>query len=489
MIINMVIAIYTSRVVLDVLGVDDYGIYNVVGGFVAMLAIITSSLTSAATRFITVGIGEGNSEKLGRIYSMLILIFGVISFLILLFGEIFGIFFLDEYLIIPENRLNSAHIVFHCSVLAFITNLLSIPNTAIITAHEKMDFLAFISICQSFLKLLIVLLLYYYPYDRLIVYAILLLVVEILVRILYGVYCTLHFRESRFKFVWDVLLLKRIFGYSIWASVGSSSSIIKSQGVNVLINMFFGVAMNAARGISMQIFSLINQFSRSVGMAISPQIMKSFARGERSRAFNLTLLQGKAQGIMILFIALPILLETDYILELWLKEVPVYASIFTKWVVILVFAQTLQNTHTPVFLANGNIMLLEIIAGGLMMLNLPISYCFLKLGYPPYVTVQIGIVIEIICTIIIFSYLKHLISFPMEKFFKDVYIPLIIVSWCVYIILFYIRKYMEPCFLRLLLVITISVFSTLLFSYLIVFSRHERNIVLHLCRRVIIKKD
>jgi len=489
MLVNILIGIYTSRAILDALGVDDYGIYNVVGGFVGLTSVFTSSLTSAATRFITVSLGRDDREELQITYSSIFFIFLFISFIILIVGEIFGIFFLENYLVIPPSRLSSAQFVFHCSLFVFIVNFLSVPNTAIVTAHEKMDFFAVISVGQSMAKLMIAFSLYMSESDRLILFAALMVAVDVVVRSVYGLYCSSNFPETKLTLKFTPSVLKDIFGYSVWATIGSSSAILKEQGVNVLINLFCGVAMNAARGVSMQVSNMINQFSRSIGMAISPQIMKSFASGNRKRAINLTLFQGKAQGTLLLFLIMPILLETPFLLGLWLKDVPNYAVTFTRWALILCFVRTLENTHTPLFLANGKIKFLEITAGGVMLLNIPLSFLFLKMGYPPVVTMEIGVVIEILCTVIAFGYLRYSVAFPMWRFFKETYFPLVLAGITSAVSTYYLLRNHDDGFIRFICSCAISLILTALISYLIVLSKSEREIVRGYIKKTVSKRE
>lgn len=485
MLVNLLIGLYTSRAILDVLGIEDYGIYNVVAGFVSMASVFTNSTASAARRFITVELGRGDKDNLKKTYSTLLVIIGIISILILLLGELFGSFFLDDFLVIPESRLESAHIVYHCSLIIFIVNFLTVPNNAIITAHERMNFFAVISIGQSLAKLAIVLLLYVAAGDKLAIYAVCLVIIDILVRLIYGLYCTHNFQESRFVRSFDHEIFRRIFSYSIWASVGSGSAILKEQGINVLINLFFGVTMNAARGVSIQVQNIVNLFSTNIGTAISPQIMKSFAKGQKQRAVNLTIIQGKVQGILIILLSMPLILDTHYLLNLWLKVVPDYAVIFTQWALILVMARTIQNTHTPIFLANGNIKFLEIVAGGIMLLNLPLSYLFLSIGYPAVITMIIGTIIEIICTFIIYFYLHYLISFPVVRFFREVFFPILLVGFFSFGVIYKIISFFSEESLSRFMMILFSSFALVgSLSYYIILNKRERQYALELLHNI-----
>lgn len=477
--ISLFISLYTSRIILKTLGVEDYGIYNIVGGFVSMLAIFTSSITNAANRFITFELGKGNKIILKKTFSTIVTILFLIAIIIFIVGEIIGLFFLEKILVIPETRINAALFVFHFSLLAFSINLISIPYTATVIAHEKMKFFAFISIFESIAKLIIVYLLYISPFDRLKTYAVLLVTIGLIIRIVYGIYCNRNFAETRVSFYIDKTIFKEIFSYSFWVTIGSSSSILKEQGINIIINIFFGVTMNTARGISMQVYNAVNQFSNNIGTAINPQITKSYASGDLSHSINLTLALMKAQGIMLMLISIPLLLEMNYVLTLWLGNVPYYTVTFSRWALILCYARTLENTHGALYLATGKVRNLQIIGGGILLLNLPISYLFLMWGYEPVSTMIIGTSIELITLIVAFVYLKQIVSFPLIRLFKEALFPIgvtIIFSFILPItVKFYIPQ--EGIF-RLILVTFISLLSSVFFSFLIILNKREKSFII-----------
>lgn len=479
MIVSLLIGLYVSRVVLDALGVKDYGIYNIVGGFVSMLAVFTTSITGAANRFITFELGKGDTVALKKTFSTIVTLLVLIAIAIFIVGELIGLFFIDRILVIPPERMDAAYFVFHLSLLAFGINLVSVPYTALVTAHERMNFFALVSIFESVAKLVIVYLLYISPFDRLESYAVLLVAVGIIVRIVYGVYCNHHFAETHFSFKIDHGVFKNIFSYSFWVTIGGSSGILKEQGVNVIINMFFGVAMNAARGVSMQVSNAVNQFSNNIGIAISPQITKSYAAGDIKHSINLTIMLMKAQGIMLLLISLPLILEMDYVLKLWLGNVPYYAVTFSQWALILCYARTLENAHGALYLATGKVRNLQIVGGGLILLNLPLSYLFLMWGYEPVTTMMIGTVLELVTMFIAFSYLRQIVGFPMRRLLREALFPLALtITLSLLPPLAVIYQMPNESFVRFVVVVLVSSLSTALFSYLIVLNSKEKNFVL-----------
>lgn len=489
LIVSLFVGLYVSRVVLDALGIKDFGIYNIVGGFVSMLAIFTGSITSAANRFITFELGRGDTEVLKKTFSTIITLLVLMAMTVFVAGEFIGMFFIDRILVIPPDRMEAAYFVFHLSLLAFGINLVSVPYMAAVTAHEKMNFFALVSIFESVAKLVIVYLLYLSPFDRLKSYAVLLVVVGGIIRIVYGIYCNRHFPETHFSFQIDRGVFKNIFSYSFWVTIGASSGILKEQGVNVIINMFYGVVMNASRGISMQVSGAINQFSNNIATAIQPQITKSYAVGDLNRSIDLTLILMKAQGIMLLLISLPLFLEMDYVLKLWLGDVPYYAVTFTRWSLILCYVRTLESAHGALYLATGKVRNLQIVGGGLMLLTLPFSYFFLKWGYEPVTTMMIGTVLEVVTMFVAFGYLRQIVGFPLRRLFCEALLPLVLtISLSLVPPLTVKYQIPEECLDRFVVVTLASALSTALFSYLIILNKKEKSFIVVTIKNKLINK-
>lgn len=324
----MLVTLYTSRVVLNTLGVTDYGIYNVVGGVVMMFSVISGSLSSSISRFITYELGHGDFEKLKRIFSTSVNIQIGISILILVLAELFGVWFLNAKMNIPAERLSAANWVLQCSLLSFIINLISVPYNACIIAHERMSAFAYISILEAVLKLAVVYMLLVSPYDKLATYAILLVVVALIIRMAYSLYCRRHFEESRYKFVYDKPLVKEMTGFAGWSFFGNGAYMLNVQGVDMLINIFFGVTLNAARGVATQVQNAVMQFVNNFTVAVNPQITKSYAAGEMEYMYKLVCRGARFAYFLLLLFVVPIVCEADYILRLWLKLVPEYAPTF-----------------------------------------------------------------------------------------------------------------------------------------------------------------
>lgn len=353
MLFLMAVSLYTSRVVLNALGVEDFGIYNVVGGVVAMFSVLSGSLSAAISRFITYELGKGNQENLNKIFSSAVTIQLILSGIIILLAETIGMWFLNAKMNIPEVRMEAANWVFQFSILTFAINLISIPYNASIIAHEKMSAFAYISILEAVGKLTIAYLITIAPIDKLIFYAILMCVVALVVRFTYGNYCKRHFSECTYHFVWDKQLLKQMFGFAGWNFIGASSAVLRDQGGNVVINLFCGPAVNAARGIASQVNNAVNQFVVNFMTALNPQITKSYAAGNKEYMMTLIFQGARLSFYMLLLLSLPILVNTHYILVLWLKIVPEHAVFFVQLILIFALSESISQPLITAMLATG----------------------------------------------------------------------------------------------------------------------------------------
>ena len=389
----MLVTLYTSRVVLNTLGVTDYGIYNVVGGVVAMFSVISGSLSSSISRFITYEIGHGDFEKLKRIFSASVNIQIGISLVILVLAELFGVWFLNTKMNIPAERLSAANWVLQCSLLSFIINLISVPYNACIIAHERMSAFAYISILEAVLKLAVVYMLLISPYDKLVTYAILLVLVSLIVRLTYSQYCKRHFEESRYKFVYDKPLVKEMTSFAGWSFFGNGAYMLNVQGVDMLINIFFGVTLNAARGVATQVQNAVMQFVNNFTVAVNPQITKSYAAGEMSYMYRLVCRGARFSYFLLLIFVVPLVCEADYVLRLWLKIVPEHAPAFLRLSLFGTLMTLLGNSMLTAVSATGNIKRYQLWITLVGCLVFPLTWVAFELGVPPEATYVIYIVI------------------------------------------------------------------------------------------------
>lgn len=477
MIFIMLVSLYTSRVVLHTLGVVDYGIYNVVGGVVAMFGVISGSLSAAVTRFLNFEIGKGNIANLPRVFSVSVTIHILLAIVVIILAELIGLWFIYNKMTIPIERINAAVIVFHFSVLTFCVNLISIPYNACIIAHENMNVFAYISIVEVVLKLLIVYVLTLLPYDKLALYGILVFSVAVLIRCIYQIYCTRHYYESRYKFVLDKQLAKKIFGFTSWNVIGSTSVILSDHGINILLNIFCNPIVNAARGIAMQVNTAINSFASNFVMALNPQITQSFGAEDFKRYKSLIFNGSRIACSLLTVISIPFIVYTDYVLDIWLVNVPEHAVAFVRLILFLSISESLSHTLTTGLLSTGKIKVLQILIGGMRMLNFPISYIVLYLYNIPEWTIIIAIIISQINIAIRLKLLKKYIQFRYREFYVDI---LLSQSICIMIPLiagFYLHSVLQENFIIFILVSMSIVVISLLSLFIINCNKDEKFLI------------
>ena len=430
MVFLMIINLYTSRVILNALGVDDYGIYNVVGGFVSMFAVVSGSMSNAISRYITFELGKGDYNKTKIIFSTSVNILILTSFIIILIAETVGLWFLNSKMVIPAERLVAANWTFQLAVATFCFNLISVPYNADIIAHERMTAFAYISIVEAIFKLLVAYFVFYLIVDKLIIYALLLFFVSVFLRIIYGVYCVRNFEEANYHLVLDKTIFKEMVGFAGWSFIGSTAGILRDQGGNVLLNLFCGPIVNAARGISIQVSSAVNAFAMNFMTAINPQIIKSYAQGKQDYMVSLVNQSARFSYYLLLIISLPIIFGINSLLNIWLGLVPDYTPIFVQLSLVLVISDSLANPFITVMLATGKIKKYQIVAGSINLLNLPFSYLFLKIGFSPEIVFVIAITISQVLIFVRILLLKPYINISVTSFIKDVYINVSIVTLC-----------------------------------------------------------
>lgn len=471
----MGISLFTSRVVLDCLGEDDYGIYNVVGGIVAMFAFIQNSLIIAIQRFLTFELGAGNKERLQKVFSTSVNIQCIIAIIILVLSETVGLWFLNTQMSIPEGRLQAANYVLHCSVIATMVGVITVPYNAAIIAHEHMDVFAYFSILEAILKLTIAYLLYISVFDRLRIYAVLILLVSILMQLIYSYYCRRKFEEAHFCFGIDKKLFKEMASFAGWSFVGNTSSMLNSHGVNMLINVFFGVKVNAARAIAIQVESATQQFVNGFTTAINPQITKSYASKDFDYLYLLICRGSKFSFFIMLFMAVPIIVESDTILSLWLKEVPAYTSIFLKLVVLYTLITSLANSMVTGILATGNIKRYQIEMNIVSILIFPFSWIAYDLGAPAYMTYIIANIIVFFTTFIRLKELRRLMNFPVKTYLSQYMTVMFIVCILAFLAPLTVQCFMSPSILRFFLICMLSVIWTMTCIYIVGLKRNERK--------------
>ena len=479
MLLMMFIGLYTSRIILDKLGEVNFGIYNVVGGFVSMFTVISGAMTTATQRFLSFEIGKGKNGDVEGIFSTMLLIHIFLGIIILFAGETLGLWFLNEYMNFPSNRYEAANWVFQFSLMVFILSVINVPYTGVLIAYEKMSTFAYFSIIDVVLKLAICYLITIIPFDRLIVYAALMALIQLVLILAYYFYCRKNFSKCRFSFRFNRSYGKEVASFVSWNLIGSLAGVAKEQGINVVLNIFFGPAVNAARGIAYQVLTKINGFVSNFQMAMNPQIIKDYAAGDKEAMYKLVFRGAKFSYLLLLTLSLPVMIEAPFILDIWLKEVPNYTSIFLRLIIAIALLNTLSNPLIISMHASGKVRDYQIVVGSISLLTLPIVYWAFRNGAAPYYAMVIALVVEFACHIARLYMLKRSIDFPLFRYLKQVTIIVLlitVISAVPPIITYYV---IDNGVLRFFLVCIISVISTLSIGFFIGFNAHERTKIMN----------
>ncbi len=438
----MVISIFTSRIILDALGIDDYGIYNAVGGFVAMFSMLRGTLVNATQRFIAFELGKP-VPKITEVFSSAVSVHFLISFVIFILLETVGLWFLNCKMNIAPERMTAANWVFQCSVLTFCINIISIPYNATIIAYEKMSAFAYISVFEVIAKLGCVYALYVIAFDTLIVYAIFMMLIAIVLCLIYGIYCHHHFPLCRYNFTFSKPLVRNMLSFSGWNFIGSIAANLNGHGINILTNLFFGVALNAARGVASQIDNAINTFVNNFLMAITPQITKSYAAKDFTYINRIIIVGTKYSFFLLFMISLPVCLNAEYLLGVWLKEVPEFAATFVRLGILYSLCQTLSQFLYRTMLASGNIKKYQIVVGGLSILAFPAAYIFFYVGLPATWGYWSTIIFSGVCFVARLWLLHDILpDFSTKRFCTDALLPISCSIVPVILITYYIHCWM-----------------------------------------------
>ncbi|MES2545928.1 MAG: MATE family efflux transporter [Bacteroidota bacterium] len=475
MLLTMFVTLYTVRVVLNVLGINDYGLYNVVGGIVIMFSFLSSTMSAASQRFFSFELGKNDLQQFKRTFGLMIIIYGFIALIVLLLAETIGLWFLNNEMLIPPNRLAAANWVFQFSILSFLVTIMTIPYNAAIVAHENMKVYAYVSIVEVVLKLIFVFVLVKVLFDKLILYSILVFVTSCITSFLYSFICRRKYSECEFQFYWNRPLFNTLISYSGWNLFGATATVLNNQGINILLNVFFGPVINGARAIAYQIGSTINQFVFNFQTAINPQITKYYASGDKKKMKELVFQSCKLSFFLLFLISMPVLLETHFILGLWLKKVPEYVVNFTCLIIIGALIDSLSYPLMTAAQATGKIKQYQAIVGGTMLLNLPISYCFLKYGFVAEITMYVAIAISIICLFLRLYMLKSMIELSIINFIKTVLIKILIIIFLSMAVPLLIVFLNNESMLRFILVIGLGLVTSLTCIFIFGLSRDEKK--------------
>ena len=485
MFLMMLVGLYTSRVNLAALGVDNFGVYNVVGGFVAMFSIISTSLSGAISRFITYELGRGGGDKLKTMFSTSVNIMAGLSLLIVIIAELLGPWFIDTQLDIPADREIAAQWVFQFSILNFVVGLISVPYNAAIVAHERMSAFAYISIFEALGKLAVALLIPYSPIDKLIFYAGLLCTMSLIIRFIYGYYCKRHFAECTYTFTFDKSIFKQMSGFAGWNFFNSTAYIFNNQGVNMLLNMFFGVAVNAARGIAVSVDNIVNQFVGNFMTAINPQITKSYASGDFGRMHKLVCRGAKFSYYCMFLLALPIILGAEQILNLWLVDVPKYTVQFVQLILLTSLCDCIGRTGYTACMATGRLKKYSLVITSVAILEFPLVWVAFSLGATPLYAYYIYVFVKIAALIARMFLMEEMIHLKATMYVTLVFLPIILTTLIALVVPLLLNLVMEPSLIRLVVVSVVSVLSVGLSALYLGMTVSERQVILNSVRTVI----
>lgn len=487
MLLMMFVTLFTSRVVLDKLGVTDYGIYNVVGGVVAMLGFLNSSMSNAVQRYLSFEIGKNNDEGVNRIFNVSLLAHAGIAAFVFVVLEIAGVWYLNTHMNIPTDRMDAANWVLQCSIFTTLFTIVQVPYNAIIISKEQMGIYAYISILEVILKLLVVYMLAIGTFDKLKLYSILIMIVTIGIMMVYRFYCASKYSEAKFRFVKDWNLLQQIVSFASWNMLGELAWVFTGQGVNIILNSFFGPIVNAARGLAEQVNGAVNRFVANFQTAVNPQLIKNYASNQLEEMKRLLYRSTRFSYYLLLALSLPIILKMDFILHLWLKDVPDYTTGFCQLVLVCSLVSTLSNLLAQVARAYGKIRNYQIVVSVILFMNFPLSYIVLKMGYSPLSTMCVNIGVQGALLFIRLRLTNRMIQMTYANFIKNVLFPVITVTAAALIIPLAIYFMLDNSPISFVIVCLVSFVSVCLSAYGLGMNVNERKYILTTLSKLINK--
>ncbi|MBD0778098.1 polysaccharide biosynthesis protein [Maribacter sp. ANRC-HE7] len=475
MLLMMGVAFFMTRILLKELGVEDFGIYNIVGGVVAMFTSLRGSFASATQRFLNFEMGRKNEEGLNRIFNKSIIIHLILALLLLILAETVGLWFVNNKLVINPERLSSANLVYQFSILTSLVTLLTIPFDAVIIANEKMDVYAYLSILDVLLKIGVILVLSYSVVNNpLVLYSFLVLLVSLIIRFLSSWYCKRNFRECKFKLFWDPKLFKEMGSFAGWNFLGNSAFVLTNEGTNILLNIFGGTPINAARAVAYQVRNVSTQVTSTMMMAINPQIIKQYAEKKYKPVMDLIFFSSKISFFLLFAITLPVLVYADIILKLWLEIIPEHTLIFVRLILVFVLIRVFHGPLDTLFKATGKIKKYQLIDSGILLLNLPLSYFLLKLGLEFSVVFNVMIVVEIINLICLLLLANKVANFDIKSYFTNVILPCVLVVLSTIPLVYYLLTLSNSLSTTIISILIIVIFIVFLF-WGIGLNKSERN--------------
>jgi O-antigen/teichoic acid export membrane protein len=481
----MLVSLYTVRIVLNTLGTTDYGIYNVVGGIVTMFSFLSGTMGSASQRFFAFELGKKDYVRLKQIFGLTFLIYIGIAILILLLAETIGLWFLNTQMNIPLGRMEVANWVYQFSVFSFIMTVITIPYNASIIAHENMKMYAYVGIIEVILKLIVAYMLGQFLFDKLKLYAVLTFFTTLIITFIYYTYCKKRYKECSFNFYLDYSdrkLIGSLILYSGWNIIGSIAMILKNQGINILLNIFYGPVVNTARAISSQIYGVLVQFVTNLYSSSKPQITKYYAQSDMESMWKLVFSSTKFSYFLFMIMSIPFFFEIEFILKLWLNNIPQYTPWITRLILIGFMLEALSNQLITTLQAANKLKEFQLYSVSILLLNLPISFILLKIGASPYIPFVISIIITIIYMIPQVIITKKEVNLPTKLYLKEI-LKLLLVTLLSVIAPYFLYKIMDSGIIRLITVVIISLFSSIIFIWNIGLDSQEKIVITNFSKK------
>lgn len=475
------VTLYTSRVILEQLGVSDFGIYSIVGGLVSLIGFFNSAMSSATQRYLSFDIGLGDFKRLKKTFSTTLTIHIGIALIAFILAETVGLWYINNKMVFPPDRMYAVNIVYQFSVLTFLLNIIQVPYNSLILARERMSVYAYVSVLEAILKLIIVYLLVFGE-DKLILFSVLTFVVAFIIRIIYQVYCRRNFKESKYSFVYDKLYLRELLSYSGWNLFGNFAAVSKGQGVNMILNLFYGTLINAAYGIANQAQAAVLLFVNNFQLAINPSLIKNYAKGNINKSLDLMFKSSKFSFYLTLILVLPVIFETKGLLFLWLGDrTPNYTALFVQLGLISVLIDSISGSLMMMVQASGRIKAYQIIVGGLIFLNLPLAYLAILFFNRPELAYYVSIIISILALCFRLVFVRNIVNMNITSFVKEVISYIFFVSLSCFLIAYTIKKYLFSMNMDIISIL-LRCFIYLIFTVILIFiagiNNNERRFML-----------
>lgn len=475
MILVMGGTLFTVRIILNALGIIDYGVYNVVGGIAVLFTFLSNTMAHASQRFFSYELGRDDVRNVKSIFGVNMTIYALISIVVLLLAETIGLWFLNAKMVIPPERIEAASWIYQFSILSFIASMFSTPYRAVILAREKMSVFAYISIVEVLVKLIVAYMMIVITFDKLKFYAISQFVITMCISLIYIYVCAKRYEECQFVFKWDKKRLAEIMSYTGWSFYGHASMSLRSQGVNIVLNVFFGPIVNTAQAIAFQINAAITNLYMNFFLAVKPQIIKCYAQNARAEMLNLIYRSSKFCYFLMLILSIPLLLETPYVLQLWLKNVPEYTVLFTRITIVTTMIDSITPALQTSADATGKIRNYQLILGTVILLNIPLCWLGFKLGFPPQSAMYIVMIISVITSFVKIQFAKKMVALSIMYFFKKVFLVIFLVTVISFIMPFFLLFIVNEGFFRLCLITILSTLSCCLSIFYLGLSNNERK--------------